>query len=919
MSWLEKLFINVRMLFHRGREQQRLEEELGFHLDRQIADNLAAGMSAAEARSAAVQAFGNMLTIRDQTHNTWNWTWLERLLQDIRFALRQLTSAPGFTLVAVLTLALGIGATTALFTLVYQVVLRSIPVSRPNELYKVGKENSCCVEGGLQHDWSMFSFDLYRYFGDHTPGIDGIAAVQAGDITLSAHRTGDNAGAFPLVASLVSGNYFSFLGVKPLVGRVFSPDDDHEGAAPVAVISYTLWQTKFGGDRHLVGSTVILSGHPVTLIGITAREFHGERNTQSPADLWIPLSQEPTLEPDRQLLKVPGIHYLDLLVRISDPRRVAEVQAALQGELRQWLTANPGVTQNGTPQDIAGQTTELASASGGINELRDQYQRSLTLLFLVTGFVLLIVCANLANLMLVRGMARQRELSVRSALGAPRIRLVRQVLIESILLAVFGGTAALVVACLGTHAIIALAIPGAEVTTLSAAPSLPVLVFALLLSLLTGVLFGLAPALITSRANPVEALRGANRSTGDASALPQKLLVILQAALSLALISTAGLLISSLRHLEHQDFRFEPQGRLLLTIDLQAAGYKYVQLAPFYQKLDHAFAHFPGVDSFAYASYGPMTGDRWGIGIDFPGVASNGKSVAFYDSVSADFFEAIGTKILLGRGIDESDTATSRHVVVVNQAFVHKFLKNKYPIGEHFGPEGDMASEYEIVGVVEDTKYGDPGSSAGVPMFFMPITQKTIYTTADGISQENVMHFASSFIFRYRGDKGDMMASVRRTLKSIDPDIPVLDLRPYGDQVRSSFTQEELVVRLTTLFGVLALILAALGLYGVTAYAVARRTSEIGIRMALGAGRASVLQMIVSGAMATTVIGLAIGLPMAYAGARFVQSSLYQTSAFQPLVLLAAIVLLLLAAVTAALVPARRAASINPTEALRTE
>lgn len=918
MRWLEKLFINVRMLFHRGSEQQRLEAELGFHLEQQIAENIAAGMSAAEARRAAIRTFGNVLTIRDQTHNTWNWTWLECLVQDIRFAMRQLARAPGFTLIAILTLALGIGATTAIFTLVYQVILRSIPVSHPNELYKVGKEINCCVEGGLQHDWSMFSFDLYHYFGDHTSGIDGIAAVQAGNITLSTHRAGDNSGAFPLDASLVSGNYFSFLGVKPFFGRLFGPDDDHEGAAPVAVISYTLWQTKFGGDPHLVGSTVILSGHPVTLIGITAREFLGERNTQDPAGLWIPLSQEPMLEPDRQLLKVPGMHYLDLLVRIRDPRQVAGVQAALQGELRQWLTANPGLTQNGTPKDIAQQTTELAPASGGINDLRDQYQHSLTLLFLVTGFVLLIACANLANLMLVRGMARQRELSVRSALGAPRIRLVRQTLIESILLAVFGGAAALVVAYLGTHAIIALAMPDAEVHSLSAAPSLPVLVFALLLSLLTGVLFGIAPALITSRANPVEALRGANRSTGDASALPQKLLVVLQAALSLALISTAGLLISSLRHLEHQDFRFEPQGRLLMSIDLQAAGYKYVQLAPFYQKFDTTFAHLPGVDSFAYASYAPMTGSAWGIGVVFPGVVSEAKSVSFYNSVSAHFFETVGSKVLLGRGIDQSDTATSRHVAVVNQAFVRKFLKNKYPIGEHFGPAGDIASEYEIVGVVEDTKYGDPGGSAA-PMFFMPITQKTTYTTADGISQENVMHFATNFIFRYRGSESDITASLRQALKSIDPNIPVLSLQPYDNQLRSNFTQEELVVRLTTLFGILALVLAAIGLYGVTAYAVTRRTSEIGIRMALGASRGSVLRMIVRNALTKTVIGLAIGLPMAYAGGRFVQSSLYQTSAFQPFVLLAAMALLLLAAIAAALIPARRAASIDPTQALRTE
>jgi predicted permease len=841
---------------------------------------------------------------------------MHTFMQDIRYALRQLRRAPGFTATAVLTLALGIGATTAIFTLVYQVILRSIPVSHPEQLYKVGKEINCCVEGGVQNDWSMFSFDLYRYLREQTPGTDGIAAVQAGNITLSAHRVGDDADSLPLDASLVSGNYFSLLGVKAFAGRLVTPDDDREGAAPAAVISYPIWQTKFGGDTHLVGSTLMLSGHPVTLVGITAPKFFGERNAQDPAGLWLPLAQEPMLEPDRKLLKLPGMHYLDLLVRIEHPRQVAGVQAALQGELRQWLTANPGQTQNATPKDIARQTTELAPASGGINDLRNQYESSLRLLFLVAGFVLLIACANLANL--VRGMARQQELSVRSALGAPRARLLRQTLVESILLAIFGGAAALVVAYTGTHGIIALAMPDAQINPLSAAPSLPVLAFALLVSLLTGLLFGIAPALITSRANPAEAMRGANRSTRDATALPQKLMVIFQAALSLALLSTAGLLITSLRHLEHQDFHFEPQGRLVLTIDLQAAGYKYQQLAPLYQRIDDTVSHLPGVDSIAYASYAPMIGGHWGIGISFPGVAASAHSVAFYNSVSAHFFETVGTRVLLGRAIDEHDTATSQHIAVVNEAFVSRFFKGKNPIGEHFGPEADMANEYQIVGIVENTTYGD-SSQPAEPMFFMPITQTTRYADAQNISQENVMHFASNVVVRYHGDQSSVAASVRQAFKSIDPNIPIFTLRSYADQLSSNFTQEELVVRLTTLFGVLALVLASIGLYGVTAYAVARRTSEIGIRMALGASRESVLIMVLKNALAQALIGLAIGLPLAYAGGRFVQSTLYQTSAFQPMVLLAVIAMLLAAAIAAALIPARRAASIDPMQALRTE
>jgi predicted permease len=699
---------------------------------------------------------------------------------------------------------------------------------------------------------------------------------------------------------------------------LLGPDDDREGAAPVAVISYTLWQTKFGGDAHLIGTTLMLSGHPVTLVGITVPKFLGEHNTQDPAGIWVALTQEPMLEPDRKLLKIPGTHYLDLLVRIKDPKQVARVQAALQGELRQWLTANSDQTQNATPKEIARQTTELASASSGINDLRNQYESSLKLLFLVAGFVLLIACANLANLMLVRGMARQQELSVRTALGASRGRLVRQTLIEAILLAIFGGAGALIVAYAGSRGMISLAMPDAVVNPISASPSLPVLGFALAVSLITGVLFGIAPAWITSRSNPAEALRGANRSTRDAGALPQKLMVILQAALSLALLSTAGLLITSLRHLEDQDFHFEPQGRLVLSIDLQAAGYKYGQLAPLYRRVDDTFAHLPGIDSIAYASYAPMTGDHWGIGIALPGVAAGSHSMAFYDSVSSHFFQTVGTRVLLGRAIDDHDTATSQHVAVVNDAFVRHFFKTKNPIGEHFGPEPNMASEYQIVGVVENTTYGDPGQKAD-PMFFMPMAQTTKYTSDQDISQENVMHFAGNVVVRYHGDQSSVTASVRQAFKSIDPNIPIFQMRSYEDQLSSSFTQEELVVRLTTLFGILALVLASIGLYGVTAYAVARRTSEIGIRMALGASRESVLTMVLKNALTQALIGIAIGLPVAYAGGRFVQSTLYQTSAFQPMVLLIVIIMLLAAAAAAALIPARRAASIDPMQALRTE
>jgi predicted permease len=841
---------------------------------------------------------------------------MQTLWQDIRYALRQLRKAPGFTATAVLTLALGIGATTAIFTLVYQVILRSIPVEHPEQLYKVGKEIECCVYGGTQSDWGIFSYDLYKYLRDQTPGTDGMAAVEAGSINVSA-RTGNNAATQALKLRFVSGNYFSLLGVRPYAGRLLTPDDDREGTAPAAVISYTLWKTKFGGGPNLVGNTITLTGHPVTLVGITAPSFLGERNTNDPAGLWMPLAYEPTFEPDRTLLKFTSTHWLDVIARIHDPAQVSRVNAALPGELHQWVNAHKADFVGSTDKELNDITTELAPANGGINNLRDNYESSLKLLMMVAGFVLLIACANLANLMMVRGMARQQELSIRSALGAPRVRLIRQTLVESVLLSLFGGAAALVVAYLGTRGIIALALPGSEVSPLSAAPSLPVLGFALGVSLLTGVVFGMVPAWITSRSNPVEALRGANRSTRDASALPQKVLVILQAALSLALLSTAGLLITSLRHLEHQDFRFEPQGRLLLFIDLQAAGYTADRLPGLYQRFDDNLSRLPGVQSFTYATYTPLSDNNWGGGVYLPGQSREMDQYSIsYSAVGPQYFETVGSRIVLGRGITAQDTATSMHVAVVNQTFATHFFKGKNPIGAHFGPAPDMTSEWQIVGIAEDTKYTSPNEPVHA-MYFTAMAQTTQWAKVEDKTSEGFKHYAGNIVFRYLGDPSAVSASVRNALKSIDPDIPILKMVSYTDQLSSNFTQEELVVRLTTIFGLLALILASIGLYGVTAYAVARRTSEIGIRMALGADRQSVLTMIVKSALTQAGIGLIIGLPLAYAAGRMVQHTLYQTDTYQPLVLASVIAMLLIAALAAAIIPAKRAASIDPMRALR--
>ena len=847
------------------------------------------------------------------------------VLQDLRYALRGLRRAPGFAITAVLTLALGIGATTAIFTLTYQVILRSLPVEHPEQLYKIGKEIECCVDGGLQNDWRIFSYDLYSQFRDHTEGTEGMAAVEAGSINVSA-RSANESLAQPIGIRVVSGNYFTLLGVQPFSGRLLRPDDDRVGAPPVIVMSHGMWTAKFHADPHLVGSTLLLTGRPVTVVGITTPDFLGERNTGDPAGVWMPLAQEPLIQPERKLLEFPNEHWLDVLVRIRNPHDVPSVQKSIQTQLLRWIPGHRSPGDNYTEAQIAKQTTELAPASSGINDLRDQYEKSLKLLLLTAGAVLLICCANLANLMLGRAVAQRQEVSVRTALGAPRWRLIRKTLVEAVTIAILGGTLAVAVAYAGVRAILALAMKGVAVNPLSAAPSWPVLLFALCASVATGMLFGVAPAWIASRSHPADALRGANRSIGDNSALPQRALVILQAALSVTLLSVAGLLIHSLRNLEHQNFHFEPEGRLIAFIDLQAGGYRYEQLAGLYRRFDQSFAAQPGIQNFAYATYGPMAFNNWGTGVAFPGGDRSAQNYASYGAVSPQFFATIGAQLLLGRSITDQDTATSTHVAVVNKTFVDKYLKNKPPLGEHFGPDGSMTGEYQIVGVIQDVKFGDASAPAR-PMFFTPITQITTYEAINATpsireqatKSEQFEHFATNLIFRYQGDPAIAANTARATLHSIDPGIPIMRLLTYKDQVGMYFTQQELVVRLTTIFGGLALVLASIGLYGVTAYGVARRVPEIGVRMALGADRLSVLTMILRGAFAQVLVGLAIGIPCALLAGHLLQSQLYGVSGYSVATLLGACAALAVSALLASALPARRASAIEPMQALRAE
>lgn len=849
------------------------------------------------------------------------------LWADIRYALRQLRKAPGFTVTVVVTLALGIGATTAIFTLVHAILLRSLPVGNPAQLYRIGDLDECCVQGGFMSDngdFGIFSYALYQRLRDAAPEFDQLAAMQAGMNGMTVRRGSTASKEFN--TEYVSGNYFSTFGVGAFAGRVLTPKDDIAGAPLTAVLSYQTWQASYAADPSVVGSTFYIQSQPVTIVGIAPPGFYGDRLRSSPPAFWIPLAAEPVMAQTSSNLHDSDRNWLYAVGRLKPGVAILPLQEKLSAALRQWLATRPRYTENGGAALIPKQHVVLAQAGGGIQSLQQDMSSGLQLLMILSVLVLLIACANIANLLLVRGNVRRAELSIRMALGAARTRLVRQMLTESVLLGCLGGLVGIAVAYAGSRAMLALYFPDATSSPIHASPSLAVLGFAFGLALLTGVVFGIAPAWITSHAEPAEALRGISQGSGqggrERSALPQKSLVVFQAALSLVLLAGAGLLIQSLRNLEHQNFGIATTNRYVVGLDPAGAGYTPEKLSALYRELERRFSALPSVQSMGLALYSPLGGDNWGDGVFIEGRPTPSQSDdigSSWDRVSPHFFETVGQPVIRGRGITEQDTASSRQVAVVNQAFVKKFFPKEDPIGRHFGTTGQRyADSFEIVGVVADAKYNDPLAPVR-PMFFRPVAQQITYQDPNSNSGETRSMYVNSMVLHFKAPQQDAEPLIRRTLASIDPNLPAIEIDSLDYQVAGNFNEERLVARLTALFGLLALVLASVGLYGVTAYSVGRRTREIGLRMALGAPRSSVVRMVMRGALWQVVLGLAMGIPVALLCGRLIASDLYGIRAANPLALGVAALILFACAAVAGYIPARKAARIDPMQALRSE
>lgn len=846
---------------------------------------------------------------------------LSSLWNEVRYAARQLRLSPGFALTAIITLAIGVGANSAVFTLTHAIMLKSLPVADPGQLYRVGDNDNCCVWGGFQDDWGLFSHPLYEYLRDHTSVFQDMAAVQSWESARISVRPWDSQGAAESqFAEWVSGNYFRTLGIQPLLGRTLTPADDDAGAPPVAVMSYRVWQKKFGGSASVVGSAIAVNGKAFTVAGVAPPGFFGDRIASDPPDFWLPLSTEPLLRGDRALLNDPNEHWLYILGRLPTGTVVAPVQAQMNVELRQWLGEVPRLTANQRAR-IDKQKLRLGPGAIGIANLATQVKPMLYLLTAASAMVLLIACANLANLLLARAAARRQQVAIRTALGASRTRLIAATLTESVLLSLMGGIAGLVVAYAGARTIVLFAFRTSSVIPIDAAPSLPVLGFTFAVAVFTGILFGVAPAWLASRSDPVEALRGAGRSTRDSAALPQRTLVVVQAALSLVLLAAAGLITQSLRNLEKQDFHFSTDHRYLAFFDPELAGYSPERLQPMYSELQDRLRAIPGVRSAAFGMYVPQGQDNWSTGVfvegrkEEPGKERN----ASWDRITPDYFTATGTPVLRGRAITQQDTPSSNHVAVVNEAFVKKFFPNEDPLGRHFGKEeAEHAGDYEIVGVVADAKYQDPSEPARA-MYFLPLTQTVEYKNATDRSSEQRSLFANQIVLWVNGKPANLEAQVRGVLASVNPDLALLRFHTYDAQVSANLVENELLSGLTGIFSILALLLASLGLYGVTSYRVARRSGEIGIRMALGATPRNVVVMVLRSAFALVVLGLVIGVPLAIGAGKVMGSKLFGVGSHDVRVLGAAALALALAAFVACILPARTAAAVEPMQALRTE
>jgi predicted permease len=947
MRWLTNLIDGLKALLQTERVEAELDEELESYVEASAANKQRSGMTEEAARRAALAEVGSRNAVK---HQVWSTRWestLEGLLQDIRISLRSLAKSPGFTGVAILSIALGIGGNTAIFTLIHQVLLRNLPVRDPQQLVTFDKSGGSGVVGGVDLGYyGLFPWYFARQLEVDPGPFQGIASYGSFSSQVSLRppsRQGaqdSNTPAILVPASLVSGNYFSLLGAQPLFGRTIAPSDDATPeSGSVAVLSYHFWWQSLSADPAILGKTLTINGTPFAVIGVMPEQFHGIKVELEPAGLWVPITMQPVILQQSSFLTQSGPYFLHLFGRLSPQAATssaafAQSQRWLDQQVRAGLRANEGASlSQARQQEINRVTVPLISAARGISRLRSQYGDSLQILMAVVGLVLLIACANLANFLLARAATRRHETATRLALGSSRGRIIRQGLTETLLLSLTGGALGLGIAFAATRALIAFLRQGNSYIALNSAPDATVLLFTLAISLLTGLLFGLAPAFASARTASASTLsssaRTAQASGGRASRLWPKILVSAQITLSLLLLVGAGLFLRSLRNLQNQDYGFERDHLLLAGFNAQLAGYRPSQTPALHQQLIERLSALPGVRSAALSISRPIQEGNWDSTFSISGYVPAPKEnmTSMLNRVSGSYFETVGIPILAGRSITPADTATTAKVVVVSQSLAQHFFPKGDALGRSLTLDIDsVKGPWQIVGIARDTKSGDPRDKDPVWMTFLPLAQIEPFMPAAKSSPgspapappaENEDRFANTILLRTANDPASTIAGLRTTVAAIDPNLPLLDVTTIHDQVSSLLTHDQLISTLTGIFSLLALLLAAIGLYGVVSYNVVRRTNEIGIRFALGAPQPTVLWMILRESLLLLSIGVALGVPLTLAATRLIKQQLFGLGSLDTATLATSIAIVSTMTLFASWLPAQRATRVDPMVALR--
>ncbi|HEV2493349.1 MAG TPA: ABC transporter permease [Terriglobia bacterium] len=907
MRWVYKLRLRFRSLFQKRRVEQELTDELRLHLESLIEEEVAKGISPEEACYAARRELGGVEQIKEECRDMRRVNYVENLLQDVRYGLRRLRRSPGFVAVALLSLALGVGANTAIFQLLDAVRLRMLPVDNPQQLAEVHLTDRHGRMGGFYNWHAMLTNAIWEQSRDHHEPFSGVFAWAPDQFNLAPR------GEVHLVRGIwVSGDFFNVLGVRPVLGRLFSAADDRRGCGSSAgvVVSYAFWQRELGGEASAIGKKLTIDYHPVEVVGVTPASFFGLDVGHS-FDLALPICAQPLLGGEDNYLDTRYDWWLTVMGRLK-PGWTFEKATAYLGSISPGIfeaTQPPGYDADHLKKYLAFKLAAYPAVSG-ISSLRESASDPLGLLLAVTGIVLLIACTNLANLMLARASARERELAVRLALGASRARLIRQLLAESFLLAVAGAGAGFLLSRALARFLVSFFSTQGNQVFLNLGSDWRVFAFIAATAMLATILFGLMPALRATRVAPGEAMKAGGRGlTADRQRFGlRRVLVVAQVAFSLVLLVGALLFTRSLRNLLNVDLGFQRTGILITGLDLTQLNLPVERRLAFERQLLERIRSTPGVDSAAEAAIVPTSGNSSNRAVWMDGTDSSQAKSPWFNWVSPDFFKTMGTPLLAGRGFNERDTATSPKVAIVNAAFARQFAGGANPVGKRIWQKAELREpqvEYEIVGMVKDTKYQDLREDFP-PLVYVPTSQ---FENPDQTDQ---------ILIRSNAPLADVTTRVKLTIAQMSPDISI-EFSTLEGMIHDELLSERLIATLSAFFGILAALLATLGLYGVMSYVVVRRTNEIGIRMTLGASRREIVAMVVREAGLLLAIGLGAGIPLSIVGGRAARSMLFGLKAYDPVTLVVSTALLAFVALGASYLPARRAAKVDPMVALRYE